>query len=205
MPNTKTKLSFTSPYDEQRGTVTITISRGTEPQRQTIWAHLNSIPTVRRLMETLIPAIISTLAVVGVVFAIIANALDATIVTSYLSIFPIIIMVILTVVAIVFIAPSPYKIPEEEDEVFSYAISTKDSPANVRNMLKRHIDLPRKQALKEVQCAICNGYRYIDSTAAVAHAIQQKTKDYESLHPELEKIVNQILDAHFALKKSNTP
>lgn len=50
-----------------------------------------------------------------------------------------------------------------------------------------------------------NGYRYIDSTAAVAHTIQQKTKDYESLRPELEEIINQILDAHFALKKSSTP
>lgn len=205
MSNTKTMLSFTSPYDEKRGTVTITISRGTELKRQTIGSHLYSIPTIRRLLETLVPAITSTLAVVGMVFAIISSALDVATVTSYLRIFLTVTLIVLMVVATMLIAPSPYKIPGEEDEVFSYTISTKDSPFKVRNMSKRHINLPRKQALVEVQYAMHNGYRYIDSTAAVAHTIQQKTKDYESLHPELEEIVNQILDAHFAPKKSNTP
>ena len=194
MIDTETIFSFVSPYDKQRGTVTITMSHGTEPQRQTVLEHLNSQPTAQRLFERVAPPVATALAMTFMFFAIISLTMGISTVTSFLRVFLIVMVVSMGVVAIVLTSPSPHPIPGNKDEVFSYVISTEDSPAWARSMAQHHIEVPRYQALFDVECAMNKDRHYIESTVALAHAIQKKTKNYEALHPELESLVDQILE-----------
>lgn len=194
MIDTETIFSFVSPYDKQRGTVTITVSRGHEPQRQTVWQHMDSHPTVQRFLETLVPALATALAMTFMFFAIISPTMSISTVTSFLRVFLIVMVVFMGIVAIVLTSPSPHPIPGNKDEVFSYVISTEDSPAWARSMAQHHIEVPRYQALFDVECAMNKDRHYIEPTVALAHAIQKKTKNYEALHPELENLVDQILE-----------